>query len=75
MSLLQDCEFLNAAVRQGRPVVDRCRELRTPIVASKKRQPKPSELNFDKKHVRCPGCGGMVILPCLLCSLERWTSV
>ncbi len=72
MSLLRDCEFLNASVKQGYPVVDRCRELRKPVVPSCERVVRQTAIDPDKKHKRCPGCGGMVILPCLACSLERW---
>ncbi|KKN01673.1 hypothetical protein LCGC14_1125380 [marine sediment metagenome] len=72
MSLLRDCEFLNASVRQGNPVVDRCRERRTATVLNHEREGRPCTIDRDKKHERCPDCGGMVILPCLACSLERW---
>ena len=72
MSLLRDCEFLYSEINQGRPVVDRCRDLRRPLVTSNERIVRQAVIDRAKKHERCPGCGGMVILPCLLCSLERW---
>ncbi|MEE9548715.1 MAG: hypothetical protein V3V68_05105 [Nitrosomonadaceae bacterium] len=75
MSLLRDCEFLNASVRQGQPVIDRCRELRTATFRSKKRVVRQTTIDGDKKYERCPDCGGMVILPCSACSLERWQNV
>lgn len=36
------------------------------------RQPKKEKIKpgpkSRKKHTRCPGCGGMVIAPCILCN-------
>ncbi len=75
MTLLRDCEFLNAGIRQGRPVVDRCRERRIATVPNHERVVRQSAIDSDKMYRRCPDCGGMVILPCLACSLERWNSV
>lgn len=72
MSLLRDCEFLNASIKQGRQVVDRCRDYRQSKITNAAH---PCGLDLDKKHERCPTCGGMVILPCLACSLERWSLV
>ena len=74
MSLLRECEFLYSGIRQGRPVVDRHINLREEKVV-RVRGPQPCRLDRDKKHERCPDCGGMVILPCLACSLERWGNV
>ncbi len=75
MSLLRDCEFLYWDVKQGHHIIDRCRERRTPTVPSCEREVNPCTIDGDKKHERCPDCGGMVILPCLACSLERWQNV
>lgn len=29
-----------------------------------------TRLPRNKKFTRCPGCGGLVVAPCVLCSLE-----
>lgn len=73
MSLLRDCEFQNALLKQGRPIVDRCRDYR--VSKEIKSRIQPTNIDPGKKHERCPDCGGMVILPCLACSLERWSLV
>lgn len=76
MSLLRDCEFLNAAREQGRPMVDRHIGLRvTKEIKISKRRGHPCGTGTNQKYERCSSCGGMVILPCLACSLERWISV
>lgn len=73
MSLLRECEFLYSEIKQGRPVVDRHVGLReTKRVKGGRREVRPCDIDRNKKHERCPSCGGMVILPCLACSLERW---
>ncbi len=73
MSLLRECEFLYSGIKQGRPVVDRHVGLREN--KDRKTIKHPCKLDRNEKYERCPGCGGMVILPCLACSLERWASV
>ena len=75
MSLLRDCEFLYSDIKLGHSVVDRCRERRMALVPNCERVVRQAAIDSDKKHERCPDCGGMVILPCLACSLERWQNV
>lgn len=33
-------------------------------------KPRPQEVEFSGLPTRCPGCGGMVLMPCLLCRIQ-----
>lgn len=66
MSTLRNWEFLNASIDQGHAVRDRAREL----------SGEKSKVNRrGKKYQRCPTCGGMVLLPCLLCNPKQFEAI
>ena len=62
MSTLRDWEVINAQLNRGF-LRDRSRDL------SGERADKP---NRHKTYSRCPICGGMVVMPCLLCNPEQF---
>lgn len=66
MSVLRDWDYLNHLIDTGRPIRDNRVRLREP---SKEIPDEEGYHCSDEKFERCPGCGGLVIMPCLLCSL------
>lgn len=71
MSQLRDWEHIDHQIKQGHHFKDRFRDYRLPIRDAIKERARPSDIYAGQKYVRCPTCGGKVILPCLLCSLTE----
>lgn len=63
MGILKDWVFINARLKYGF-FIDKSREQTGEL--SKKSK---------KKYQRCPTCGGMVLMPCLLCNPGQFEEV